>query len=79
MATIQYHGDIIRVGRHQVFGLVRTYRARAHYAAHGAVKGDCRSSASVVVGSRGLDTTASRNILGDMMMQRIAAPVHTEA
>ena len=38
VATIRYYGDVIRVGRHRVFGLVRTYQVRAHYAAHGAVK-----------------------------------------
>ena len=38
VATIRYCEDIIRVGRHRLFGLVRIYQARAHYAAHGAVK-----------------------------------------
>jgi hypothetical protein len=38
VATIRYYGDMVRVGRYRVFGLVRTYQARAHYAAHGAVK-----------------------------------------
>ena len=38
MAMIRYYGDIIRVGRYRVFGLVRTYQVRPHYAADGSVK-----------------------------------------
>ncbi len=38
MSTIRYYVDIIRIGHHWVFCLMRTYQVRQHCVARGAVK-----------------------------------------